>query len=93
MLGDLNMLRKLWLSSLFLALSGTTIGLGFSETNSVTEVQKPKEKLLTLSEHGKSPIKCKLILAWTSKNGEQCFLVEALDSGKKITIVQNAANS
>jgi len=38
------MLRKLWLSSLFLALTGTTIGLAYSETPINNEIQKPKDR-------------------------------------------------
>ena len=91
--GDSIMLRKLWLSSLLLALTGTTIGLAYSETPSNNEIQKPKDRFLTVNEKGKAPIKCKLILAWTNKIGQQCYLVEALETGRKITIVQNAPNS
>ena len=91
--GDSIMLRKLWLSSLFLALTGTTIGLAYSETPSNNEIQKPKDRFLTVNEKGKAPIKCKLILAWTNKTGQQCYLVEALENGTKITIVQNDPNS
>ena len=91
--GDSIMLRKLWLSSLFLALTGTTIGLAYSETPSNNEIQKPKDRFLTVNEKGNAPIKCKLILAWTNKTGQQCYLVEALETGKKITIVQNDPNS
>ena len=87
------MLRKLWLSSLLLALTGTTIGLAYSETPSKNEIQKPKDRFLTVNEKGKAPIKCKLILAWTNKTGQQCYLVEALENGTKITIVQNDPNS
>ena len=87
------MLRKLWLSSLFLALTGTTIGLAYSETPSSNDIQKPKDRFLTVNEKGNAPIKCKLILAWTNKTGQQCYLVEALETGKKITIVQNDPNS
>ncbi len=83
---DLIMLRKLWLSSLILALTGTTICLGFSENTSV--IEKPKDRILTVTEDGKPARKCKLILAWTSKIGEKCYLVEALDNKAKITIVQ-----
>ncbi len=91
--GDSIMLRKLWLSSLLLALTGTTIGLAYSETPSNNEIQKPKDRFLTVNEKGKAPIKCKLILAWTNKTGQQCYLVEALETGNKITIVQNDPNS
>jgi hypothetical protein len=91
--GDSIMLRKLWLSSLFLALTGTTIGLAYSETPSNNEIQKPKDRFLTVNEKGNAPIKCKLILVWTNKTGQQCYLVEALETGKKITIVQNDLNS
>ena len=91
--GDSIMLRKLWLSSLFLALTGTTIGLAYSETPSNNDIQKPKDRFLTVNEKGNAPIKCKLILAWTNKTGQQCYLVEALETGKKITIVQNDPNS
>jgi hypothetical protein len=91
--GDSIMLRKLWLSSLLLALTGTTIGLAYSETPSKNEIQKPKDRFLTVNEKGKAPIKCKLILAWTNKTGQQCYLVEALENGTKITIVQNDPNS
>ena len=91
--GDSIMLRKLWLSSLFLALTGTTIGLAYSETPSSNDIQKPKDRFLTVNEKGNAPIKCKLILAWTNKTGQQCYLVEALETGKKITIVQNDPNS
>ena len=91
--GDSIMLRKLWLSSLFLALTGTTIGLAYSETPSNNEIQKPKDRFLTVNEKGKAPIKCKLILAWTNKTGQQCYLVETLENGTKITIVQNDPNS
>ena len=87
------MLRKLWLSSLLLALTGTTIGLAYSETPVNNEIQKPKERFLTVNEKGKAPIKCKLILAWTNKTGQQCYLVEAIETGAKITIVQNAPTS
>jgi hypothetical protein len=87
------MLRKLWLSSLLLALTGTTIGLAYSETPSNKEIQKPKDRFLTVNEKGKAPVKCKLILAWTNKTGQQCYLVEALETGNKITIVQNDPNS
>jgi len=87
------MLRKLWLSSLLLALTGTTIGLAYSETPSNSEIQKPKDRFLTVNEKGKAPVKCKLILAWTNKTGQQCYLVEALETGKKITIVQNDPNA
>lgn len=91
--GDSIMLRKLWLSSLLLALTGTTIGLAYSETPVNNEIQKPKDRFLTVNEKGKAPIKCKLILAWTNKMGQQCYLVEALETGAKITIVQNAPTS
>ena len=91
--GDSIMLHKLWLSSLLLALTGTTIGLAYSETPSNNEIQKPKDRFLTVNEKGTAPIKCKLILAWTNKTGQQCYLVEALETGRKITIVQNAPNS
>ena len=91
--GDSIMLRKLWLSSLLLALTGTTIGLAYSETPSNNEIQKPKDRFLTVNEKGKAPIKCKLILAWTNKTGQQCYLVEALETGNIITIVQNDPNS
>jgi hypothetical protein len=91
--GDPIMLRKLWLSSLLLALTGTTIGLAYSETPSNKEIQKPKDRFLTVNEKGKAPVKCKLILAWTNKTGQQCYLVEALETGNKITIVQNDPNS
>ncbi len=87
------MLRKLWLSSLLLAFTGTTIGLAYSEAPVNNEIQKPKDRFLTVNEKGKAPIKCKLILAWTSKTGQQCYLVEALETGGKITIVQNASSS
>ena len=87
------MLRKLWLSSLLLALTGTTIGLAYSETPSNSEIQKPKDRFLTVNEKGKAPVKCKLILAWTNKTGQQCYLVEAVETGNKITIVQNDPNS
>jgi len=87
------MLRKLWLSSLLLALTGTTIGLAYSETPINNEIQKPKDRFLTVNEKGKAPIKCKLILAWTTKTGQQCYLVEALETGSKITIVQNSPMS
>ena len=91
--GDSIMLRKLWLSSLLLALTGTTIGLAYSETPSNSEIQKPKDRFLTVNEKGKAPVKCKLILAWTNKTGQQCYLVEAVETGNKITIVQNDPNS
>ena len=91
--GDSIMLRKLWLSSLFLALTGTTIGLAYSETPSNNDIQKPKDRFLTVNEKGNAPIKCRLILVWTNKTGQQCYLVEALETGKKITIVQNDPNS
>ena len=87
------MLRKLWLSSLLLALTGTTIGLAYSETPITNEIQKPKDRFLTVNEKGKAPIKCKLILAWTNKTGQQCYLVETVETGAKITIVQNPASS
>jgi len=87
------MLRKLWLSSLLLALTGTTIGLAYSETPITNEIQKPKDRFLTVNEKGKPSIKCKLILLWTNKTGQQCYLVEALETGRKITIVQNPASS
>jgi len=93
MLGDPIMLRKLWLSSLLLAFTGTTIGLAYSETPSNNEIQKPKDRFLTVNEKGKAPVKCKLILSWTNKAGQQCYLVEALETGNKITIVQNDPNS
>ena len=75
MLGDPIMLRKLWLSSLLLAFTGTTIGLAYSETPSNNEIQKPKDRFLTVNEKGKAPVKCKLILSWTNKAGQQCYLV------------------
>lgn len=87
------MLRKLWLGSLFLALTGTTIGLAYSETPINNEIQKPKDRFLTVNEKGKAPIKCKLILAWTNKTGQQCYLVQSVETGAKITIVQNPASS
>lgn len=87
------MLRKLWLSSLLLALTGTTIGLAYSETPITNEIQKPKDRFLTVNEKGKPSIKCKLILAWTNKTGQQCYLVESVETGAKITIVQNPASS
>ena len=93
MLGDSIMLRKLWLSSLLLALTGTTIGLAYSEPQTNNEIQKPKDRFLTVNEKGKDPVKCRLILAWTTKTSQQCYLVEAIETGNKITIVQNAATS
>ncbi|MSR30771.1 MAG: hypothetical protein EXR99_04620 [Gemmataceae bacterium] len=79
------MLRKIWLASVFMALTGT----GLLLSNPVATKANPGEKtrLITVNETGKGPVKCKILQEWKTPEGSKAFKVEAVDTGETMTVL------
>ena len=81
------MVRSWWLGPLVLSLSGgtTVLAQGPSERSTGVAV---RERLMTITEQGKTPRRCRIIQTGTLPDGSRVYLVSAVDDGHRITVVQ-----
>lgn len=87
------MVRKIWIASLLVALTGAGFSLNYLAMASTPVQEKAKDRTLTVTEQGKSPRKCKVLRSWNTPDGNKAFQVEALDNGEYLTIVTQKESS
>jgi hypothetical protein len=86
------MVRSIWKRTLVTSLAWA--GLAVAQPPSTAPRPAPApvqsaEQIVTLQEQGKPAHKCKIIKSWQTKEGGKAFLVTALDTGEKMTIVES----
>ncbi len=81
------MVRTWWLGPLVLTLTGgsAVLAQGPSERSSSGAV---RERLMTITEQGKTSRRCRIIQTGTLPDGSRVYLVSAVDDGHRITVVQ-----
>ena len=81
------MVRTWWLGPLVLTLTGGSAVLAQGPTERATSVAV-RERLMTITEQGKTPRRCRIIQTGTLPDGSRVYLVSAIDDGHRITVVQ-----
>lgn len=87
------MVRKIWIASMLVALTGAGFSLNYLAMAAVPVQEKAKDRIITVTEQGQSPRKCKVLRTWSTTDGNRAFHVEALDNGEYLTVVTQQENS
>lgn len=58
----------------------------------VTAKPAARERIVTIQETGRPPLKCKLVQSWVTPEGQKAYQVQAVDSGEMLTVVHSAAS-
>lgn len=81
------MIRASWKGALLAALASAGVAWGQSPSLP-TRAARPAEKVVTVQEKDGLPEPCRLLKTWTTDDGRKAFLLEVLDSGERLTVVQ-----
>jgi hypothetical protein len=83
------MVRSHWYGAVFvgLALTGLVRGQSSASGNAPASEQ-PKERFITVKELEKPNLRCKVLKTWQEPDGSKAYLVQAVTTLEKITIVE-----
>jgi hypothetical protein len=63
-------------------------GLAWGQTSPTVPGGDPQGRIITVSELGKPGQKCKVLKSWRQKDGSRAYLVQAVETGERMTIVE-----
>ncbi|MCS6852643.1 MAG: HEAT repeat domain-containing protein [Gemmataceae bacterium] len=83
------MVRYYWRIALVLVLAWTSLSLGQGANPGATP--STGERLMTVQEPGKAPVKCRIHKVWRTPEGDRALLVQSVETGEWITVVAGAS--
>lgn len=84
------MVRSLWVTPLVVMLAASGLARGQGSPYVHPAAGGVKEQFVTVQEMSKPGQKCKVLRTWHQANGTKAYLVQSVETGEKMTIVESS---